>query len=194
MFAFEGWDAAGKGGAIRRLTAAMDPLSFAVYPYAAPNAVERMYHYLWRFWQNVPAPGEISIFDRTWYGRVMVERIEKLTPDVDWRRGYAEINEMEKQWSEANMVLAKFWLQIDQEEQARRFKDREENPEKEWKITEEDWRNRAKWSDYEAAVNEMIARTNTDYAPWIIVEANSKYYARLKVLETVIDLLEKKLK
>ena len=172
----------------------MDPLSFAVYPYAAPNAVERMYHYLWRFWQNVPAPGEISIFDRTWYGRVMVERIEKLTPDVDWRRGYAEINEMEKQWSEANMVLAKFWLQIDQEEQARRFKDREENPEKEWKITEEDWRNRAKWSDYEAAVNEMIARTNTDYAPWIIVEANSKYYARLKVLETVIDLLEKKLK
>ena len=194
VFAFEGWDAAGKGGAIRRLTAAMDPLSFAVYPYAAPNAVERMYHYLWRFWQNVPAPGEISIFDRTWYGRVMVERIEKLTPDVDWRRGYAEINEMEKQWSEANMVLAKFWLQIDQEEQARRFKDREENPEKEWKITEEDWRNRAKWSDYEAAVNEMIARTNTDYAPWIIVEANSKYYARLKVLETVIDLLEKKLK
>lgn len=194
VFAFEGWDAAGKGGAIRRLTAAMDPLSFAVYPYSAPNAVERMYHYLWRFWQNVPAPGEISIFDRTWYGRVMVERIEKLTPDVDWRRGYDEINEMEKQWSEANMVVAKFWLQIDQEEQARRFKDREENPEKEWKITEEDWRNRAKWSDYEAAVNEMIARTNTDYAPWIIVEANSKCYARLKVLETVIDLLEKKLK
>lgn len=194
ILAFEGWDAGGKGGAIRRVTAALDPLAFAVHPYSAPNAVERQYHYLWRFWINVPEPGEMALFDRTWYGRVMVERIEKLTPDEDWRRGYDEIREMEKVWAEAGCVVLKFWLQIDRDEQARRFKERESDPEKEWKITEEDWRNRAKWPQYEEAVNEMIARTDTEYAPWIIVEANSKYYARLKVLETVIDALEKKVK
>ena len=135
-----------------------------------------------------------ALFDRTWYGRVMVERIEKITPDVDWRRAYDEINETEKEWADANMVVLKFWLQIDKDEQARRFKERENNPEKLWKITDEDWRNRAKWAEYEDAVNEMLGRTNTDYAPWIIVEANSKYYARLKVLKTIIDALEKKLK
>ena len=124
----------------------------------------------------------------------MVERIEKITPDVDWRRAYNEINEMEKEWAEANIVVLKFWLQIDKDEQARRFKERENNPEKLWKITDEDWRNRAKWAEYEDAVNEMIGRTNTDYAPWIIVEGNSKLYARLKVLKTIIDALEKKLK
>jgi polyphosphate kinase 2 (PPK2 family) len=123
-----------------------------------------------------------------------VERIEKITPDVDWRRAYDEINEMEKEWTKANMVVLKFWLQIDKDEQARRFKEREKNPEKLWKITDEDWRNRAKWAEYEDAVNEMLGRTNTDYAPWIIVEANSKLYARLKVLKTIIDALEKKLK
>ena len=194
ILAFEGWDAAGKGGAIRRVTAALDPLGFAVHPYSAPNAVERMFHYMWRFWVNIPAPGQIAVFDRTWYGRVMVERIEKLTPDADWRRAYDEINETEKQWSEADMVIVKFWLQIDQDEQARRFKEREENPEKVWKITDEDWRNRAKWPQYEDAVNEMLGRTNTPWAPWVVVEAESKYYARLKVLKTVIDRLEAKLK
>ena len=194
ILAFEGWDAAGKGGAIRRVTAALDPLGFAVHPYAAPNVVERMYHYLWRFWVNVPQPGSIALFDRTWYGRVMVERIEKLTPDVDWRRAYEEINETERQWAEANTVILKFWLQIDQDEQARRFRDREANPEKVWKITDEDWRNRAKWPQYEEAVNEMLGRTDTPWAPWIVVEAESKYYARLKVLKTVVDALEAKLK
>ena len=194
VLAFEGWDAGGKGGAIKRVTQALDPLDFSVHPYSAPNAVERLFHYLWRFWINVPETGQFALFDRSWYGRVMVERIEKITPDVDWRRAYDEINEMEKQWSEANIVILKFWLQIDKDEQARRFKERENNPEKLWKITDEDWRNRAKWNEYEEAVNEMIGRTNTDYAPWIIVEANSKYYARLKVLKTIIDALEKKLK
>lgn len=134
------------------------------------------------------------MFDRTWYGRVMVERIEKLTPDVDWRRAYEEINETERQWAEANTVILKFWLQIDQDEQARRFRDREANPEKVWKITDEDWRNRAKWPQYEEAVNEMLGRTDTPWAPWIVVEAESKYYARLKVLKTVVDALEAKLK
>ena len=194
ILAFEGWDAGGKGGAIKRVAEALDPLDFSVHPYSAPNQVERLFHYLWRFWINVPAPGQIALFDRTWYGRVMVERIEKITPDVDWRRGYDEINEMEKEWTEANIVVLKFWLQIDKDEQARRFKERESNPEKLWKITDEDWRNRAKWAEYEDAVNEMIGRTNTDYAPWIIVEGNSKLYARLKVLKTIIDALEKKLK
>ncbi|XOQ52615.1 MAG: Polyphosphate:AMP phosphotransferase [Succiniclasticum sp.] len=193
ILAFEGWDAAGKGGTIRRVTAALDPMGFAVHPYSAPNVVERMYHYLWRFWINYPEPGSIALFDRTWYGRVMVERIEKLTPDVDWRRAYDEINETERQWSEANTVIAKFWLQIDQDEQARRFKDREDNPEKVWKITDEDWRNRAKWPQYEDAVNEMLGRTNTPWAPWIVVEAEDKLYARLKVLKTVVDMLEAKL-
>ncbi len=194
VLAFEGWDAGGKGGAIKRVTDALDPLDFAVHPNSAPNQVERMFHYLWRFWIHVPMPGYIALFDRTWYGRVMVERIEKLTPDVDWRRAYDEINEMEKEWTEANIVVLKFWLQIDKDEQARRFRERENNPEKLWKITEEDWRNRAKWGEYEDAVNEMLGRTNTDYAPWVIVEANSKYYARLKVLKATIDALEKKLK
>lgn len=194
ILAFEGWDAGGKGGAIRRVTAALDPLGFAVHPYSAPNSVERQYHYLWRFWINVPEVGEMALFDRTWYGRVMVERIEKLTPDEDWHRAYEEINEMEKEWTEADIVVIKFWLQIDREEQARRFKNRENDPEKMWKITEEDWRNRAKWPQYEEAVNEMIARTDTAYAPWVVVEANSKYYARLKVLKTVIDTLEQKVK
>ena len=192
--AFEGWDAGGKGGAIKRVAEALDPLDFSVHPYSAPNQVEKLFHYLWRFWINVPAPGHFALFDRTWYGRVMVERIEKITPDVDWRRAYDEINEMEKEWTKANMVVLKFWLQIDKDEQARRFKEREKNPEKLWKITDEDWRNRAKWAEYEDAVNEMLGRTNTDYAPWIIVEANSKLYARLKVLKTIIDALEKKLK
>ena len=193
VIAFEGWDAAGKGGAIRRLTSSMDPLGYAVNPVSAPNAVEKAFHYLWRFWIHVPLKGEIAIFDRTWYGRVMVERVEHFTPDVDWQRAYGEINEMEAQWSENKIAIAKFWLQIDKDEQERRFKLREANPAKVWKITDEDWRNRAKWPEYEVAVNEMLARTSTSYAPWTIVEGDDKLYARIKILKTVVEMLEKHL-
>lgn len=193
IIGFEGWDAAGKGGAIRRLTAALNPLCYLVRPIAAPNVVEKDYNYQWRFWVNMPAPGNITIFDRTWYGRVMVERLEGFARAAEWQRAYDEIKEMEKQWTDAGVALAKFWLQIDKEEQLRRFEERQNNPIKEWKITAEDWRNREKWTAYEGAVNEMLVRTSTDYAPWTIVEGNNKYYARLKVLKTIIDLFEEKL-
>ena len=194
VFGFEGWDAGGKGGAIRRLTAALDPLGYSVNPVAAPNVVEKSFNYLWRFWTRFPKQGEIAIFDRTWYGRVMVERIEGFATQDEWGRAYAEINEMEAQWAEYGTVIGKCWLQIDKDEQYKRFKEREQNPNKEWKITDEDWRNREKWDAYEAAVNEMLVRTSTDYAPWTIVEGNNKYYARLKVLKTVIEMFEKRLK
>lgn len=193
VIGFEGWDAAGKGGAIRRLTAALDPLGYSVNPVAAPNIVEKQFHYLWRFWLHLPKPGSIAIFDRTWYGRVMVERLEGFAAPHEWQRAYEEIKDMEAQWSEHGIAIAKFWLQIDKDEQYRRFKEREGNPQKTWKITDEDWRNREKWDAYEEAVNEMLIRTDTSYAPWTIVEGNNKYYARLKVLQTVIDLFEKKL-
>ena len=194
VFGFEGWDAGGKGGAIRRLTAALDPLGYSVNSVAAPNVVEKSFNYLWRFWTRFPKQGEIAIFDRTWYGRVMVERIEGFATQDEWGRAYAEINEMEAQWAEYGTVIGKFWLQIDKDEQYKRFKEREQNPNKEWKITDEDWRNREKWDAYEAAVNEMLVRTSTDYAPWTIVEGNNKYYARLKVLKTVIEMFEKRVK
>lgn len=193
VIGFEGWDAGGKGGAIRRLTASLDPLGYTVQSVAAPNAVERQYHYLWRFWQHLPKAGQISIFDRTWYGRVMVERIEGFAKAWEWQRAYEEIKEMEAQWADHGLAIAKFWLQIDQEEQLRRFQERQQNPFKQWKITEEDWRNREKWPAYEAAVNEMLMRTDTPQAPWTVVEGNNKYYARLKVLQTVIDLFEHRL-
>ena len=193
VIGFEGWDAGGKGGAIRRLTAALDPLGYVVHPVAAPNELERQYHYLWRFWSKLNSKGGIMIFDRTWYGRVMVERIEGFAKPHEWQRAYDEIKDMESQWAESGIAIAKFWLQIDQEEQYRRFQEREANPNKQWKITEEDWRNRKKWSQYEEAVNEMLVRTDTSYAPWTIVEGNDKYHARLKVLETVINLFEEKI-
>ena len=193
VICFEGWDAAGKGGAIRRLTAALDPLGFSVNPVAAPNAVERQFHYLWRFWVHLPRSGNIAIFDRTWYGRVMVERIEGFAKNHEWQRAYDEIKDMEAQWAEHGFAIAKFWLQIDKDEQLRRFTERQNDPIKQWKITDEDWRNRDKWDAYEQAVNEMLVRTDTSYAPWTVVEGNNKYYARLKVLKTVVDMFEKKL-
>lgn len=193
VICFEGWDAAGKGGAIRRLTAALDPLGFSVQPVSAPNVVERQFHYLWRFWVHLPSPGNIAIFDRTWYGRVMVERIEGFAKDYEWQRAYDEIKDMEQQWAEHGFAIAKFWLQIDKDEQLRRFTDRQNDSMKQWKITDEDWRNREKWDAYEAAVNEMLVRTDTSYAPWTVVEGNNKYYARLKVLKTIVNLFEKKL-
>lgn len=194
IVAFEGWDAGGKGGAIRRLTGSLDPLGYKVFPVAAPNVIERQYNHLWRFWIHVPDEGLTSIFDRTWYGRFMVERLEGFARVDEWERGFAEVISMEKQWTEHGMALAKFWLQIDKDEQLRRFTERQNDVNKQWKITDEDWRNREKWDQYEDAVNEMIARTSTPNAPWTIVEGNNKYYARLKVLKTIIDLWESKLK
>ena len=191
--AFEGWDAGGKGGAIKRLTEKMDPRGYAVVPTASPNDIEKAHHYLWRFWNEFPKDGHIAIFDRTWYGRVMVERIEGFATEDEWTRAYKEMNDMELQLAHNGTVILKFWLHIDPDEQERRFNDRMANPEKQWKITDEDWRNRAKWHEYEIAVDDMLLKTSTSYAPWIVVEANSKYYARIKVLETVVHALEEAL-
>lgn len=194
VLGFEGWDAAGKGGAIKRLTSHLDPRGYRVNPTTAPNDEERMHHYLWRFWNKMPKAGHIAIFDRTWYGRVMVERIEGFCTEDEWRRAYQEINEMEAHLVNFGAVVLKFWIHIDKDEQERRFKDRMEKPDKQWKITDEDWRNRDKWEEYETAVNEMLVRTSTLSAPWIVVEGNSKYYARIKVLESVADALEEKIR
>lgn len=194
VLAFEGWDAGGKGGAIKRLTQALDPRGYEVHPVSAPNDLEKSHHYLWRFWTAVPKAGHIAIFDRSWYGRVMVERLEGFCSEDEWRRAYKEINNMEECWANSGCIVLKFWMQIDKDEQERRFTERQENPDKQWKITDEDWRNRAKWDQYEVAVDEMLVRTSTTYAPWIIVEANNKYYARIKVLKTVVDAIEQYLK
>ena len=194
VLGFEGWDAGGKGGAIKRLTAKMDARGYVVNPTASPNDIEKAHHYLWRFWRAMPKDGHVAIFDRTWYGRVMVERIEGFCTTEEWKRAYKEINDMEKDLYNAGVIVIKFWMHIDKDEQERRFKERQENPEKQWKITDEDWRNREKWDQYEDAVNEMLMRTSTDYAPWVVVEGNSKYYARVKVLQTVVDAIEKRLK
>ncbi len=193
VLGFEGWDAGGKGGAIKRLTEKMDSRGYTVIPTASPNDWEKAHHYLWRFWQAMPKAGHFSIFDRTWYGRVMVERIEGFCTTEEWQRAYKEINAMERDLYDAGAVVLKFWMQIDKDEQARRFKARQEDPEKQWKITDEDWRNREKWDAYETAVNEMLIRTSTPHAPWIVVEGNSKYYARIKVLETVVEALEERM-
>lgn len=193
IIAFEGWDAGGKGGAIKRLTGKMDPRGYAVHPTASPNDIEKAHHYLWRFWNTFPKAGHISIYDRSWYGRVMVERVEGFCTTDEWKRAYKEINDMEKHCANFGAVVLKFFMHIDRDEQERRFNERIENPEKQWKITEEDWRNREKWDLYEVAINEMLLKTSTLYAPWIIVEGNSKYYARVKVLETVVRALEERL-
>ncbi|MBQ8638096.1 MAG: polyphosphate:AMP phosphotransferase [Lachnospiraceae bacterium] len=194
ILVFEGWDASGKGGAIRRLTQALDPRGYQVNPTSSPNDIEKAHHYLWRFWRNMPKTGHIAIFDRSWYGRVMVERIEGFCSTDEWKRAYREINDMEAHLAHSGSIILKFWMQIDKEEQERRFHERMENPQKQWKITDEDWRNRSKWDQYELAVDEMLIRTSTTYAPWIIVEGNNKYYARIKVLETVIRAMEDRLK
>ncbi|HWR43418.1 polyphosphate:AMP phosphotransferase [Sporomusa sp.] len=193
IIVFEGWDAAGKGGAIRRLTQDMDPRGYTVIPICAPTAEEKAHHYLWRFWRNVPKAGHIAIFDRSWYGRVLVERVEGFCRENEWRRAYKEINEMEEQWANFGAVLVKFWLHIDKDEQKRRFEERLANPGKQWKITGEDWRNREQWELYENAVDEMFFRTSTTYAPWTLVEANSKEYARKKVIQSVIEAIEDKI-
>lgn len=193
VLAFEGWDAGGKGGAIKRLTRALDPRGYTVNPTSSPNDIERAHHYLWRFWTRMPKDGHIAIFDRTWYGRVMVERIEGFCTTQEWQRAFKEMNQMEQQLVNHGAIVIKFWMHIDKEEQERRFKERQETPDKQWKITDEDWRNREKWELYEQAVDEMMVRTSTVNAPWVIVEGNDKLYARIKVLETVVDALEKRL-
>ena len=194
VIAFEGWDAAGKGGAIKRVGSALDPRGYEAVPIAAPTAAEKNRHYLWRFWTHLPKDGHITIFDRTWYGRVMVERLEGFTPEERCAMAYKEIDEFERELSESGVIVIKFWMQIDKDEQLRRFTDRMNTPEKRWKITDEDWRNREKWDRYEAAIDEMIQKTSTEFAPWTIVEGNDKKYARLKVLETVIERIKKELK
>jgi polyphosphate:AMP phosphotransferase len=188
---FEGWDAAGKGGAIRRVTAALDARSYQVIPIAAPTDEERAHHYLWRFWRHLSRAGRVTIFDRSWYGRVLVERVEGFASEPEWRRGYSEINDFENELVDSGIVLVKYWLHITPDEQLRRFKEREQAGYKRWKLTDEDWRNREKWGDYERAVNEMVERTSTRRAPWTLVEANDKYFARLKVLKTACDALAK---
>jgi polyphosphate:AMP phosphotransferase len=187
---FEGWDAAGKGGAIRRITAALDARDYQIIPIAAPTDEERAHHYLWRFWRHLPRAGRITIFDRTWYGRVLVERVEGFATEAEWMRGYAEINQFEEQLVEHGIVLVKYWLHITKEEQLRRFRERERTPFKRFKLTEEDWRNREKWDPYEQAVNAMVERTSTRVAPWTLVEANDKRYARVKVIATLCDRLQ----
>ena len=194
VLGFEGWDAGGKGGAIKRLTERMDARGYVVNPTASPNDIEKAHHYLWRFWRAMPKDGHVAIFDRTWYGRVMVERIEGFCTTEEWKRAYKEINDMEKDLYDAGAIVIKFWMHIDKDEQERRFRERQENPEKQWKITDEDWRNREKWDQYEDAVNEMLMRTSTDYAPWVVVEGNDKYYARVKVLRAVVEAIEARLK
>lgn len=193
IIAYEGWDAAGKGGNIKRITEALDPRGFEVHPIASPEPHEKARHYLWRFWNRLPKTGHIAVFDRTWYGRVMVERLEGFCRENDWQRAYNEINEFEKELADWGAVIIKFWVQIDKDTQLARFNERQNTPAKQWKITEEDWRNREKWDLYEGAVNEMLQKTNTTYAPWHILESNDKRYARLKALRIVIESIEKAL-
>ena len=190
---FEGMDAAGKGGAIRRLTAAVDARLFHTIPVAAPTDEERAQPYLWRFWRHVPRKGRITIYDRSWYGRVLVERIEGFCSEADWMRAYSEITDFEELLARNGAIVAKFWLQISKEEQLRRFKEREATRFKRFKITAEDWRNREKWSAYQEAAADMIERTSTAHAPWTLIEANDKYHARVKVLATLVQAIEKTL-
>ena len=193
IIAYEGWDAAGKGGNIKRITGALDPRGYEVHPIASPEPHEKARHYLWRFWTRLPKTGHIAIFDRTWYGRVMVERLEGFCSENDWKRAYNEINEFEKELHDWGAVIIKFWVQIDKDTQLERFNERQNTPQKQWKITDEDWRNREKWDQYEDAVNEMIQKTSTTYAPWHILESVDKRYARIKALKIVIEELEKAL-
>lgn len=187
---FEGNDAAGKGGSIRRVTAALDARQFAIVPVAAPSEEERAQPYLWRFFRCLPRRGQMTIFDRSWYGRVLVERVEGLCPEDAWMRAYNEINDFEEQLVEARVVVVKLWLAISQEEQLARFNDREHVDFKRFKIGEEDYRNRAKWQSYAEAVNDMVERTSTDICPWTLVEANDKHFARIKVLRTIVEAIE----
>jgi polyphosphate kinase 2 (PPK2 family) len=192
---YEGWDAGGKGGNIKRVTEKLDPRGYEVFSVAAPKGEDATHHYLWRFWRRLKPPDEkqIIIFDRTWYGRVMVERIEGFCTEAEWKRAYREINEFERQLVDFGMIVQKFWIHISPEEQLRRFEARRDTAYKAWKLTEEDWRNRAKWDAYAEAVNDMLLRTSTATAPWTIVEGDDKWFARVKTLRTMVEVLGKEL-
>lgn len=194
VLAFEGWDAAGKGGVIRRCTAALEVGSYRVIPIAAPTPEELLHHYMWRFWRNLPAPGEFVVFDRSWYGRVLVERIEGLATPAEWQRAYDEINDFEQQLVESGHLVQKFWLHISPQEQLDRFEAREKTPYKKYKLTDEDYRNRDRWDDYERAVDQMVLRTSTDSAPWHLVSAEDKQHARIEVLHTLTRALRRALR
>ena len=193
ILVFEGQDAAGKGGAIRRVTHALDARQFDITPVAAPSSYEMSRPYLWRFWRHLPRHGRVAIFDRSWYGRVLVERVEKLTAPAQWRRAYGEINDFEEQLVASGALVLKFWLAVTEDVQLERFKEREKSPFKNFKITPDDWRNREKWKDYAAAANEMLARTDVAHAPWHLVSANDKRYARVQVLRHIVQALEEQL-
>lgn len=190
---YEGWDAAGKGGNIKRVAAALDPRGYEAIPIAAPTSEELAHHHLWRFWRRLPKTGHIAIFDRTWYGRLMVERLEGFCSEDDWHRAFTELNEFEQELHDWGAIIVKFWIHIDKDEQYRRFMDRQNTPSKQWKLTDEDWRNREKWDLYEEAVDDMLQLTSTDFAPWTIIESNDKRFARLKALTTLIDAIENRL-
>ena len=187
---FEGWDAAGKGSAIRRVTAAVDPRMYRIIPIAAPTDEERARHYLWRFWRHLPRAGMTTIFDRSWYGRVLVERVEGFAREDEWKRAFLEISDFEEQLAESGIVVSKFWIHIGKDEQLRRFKQREEIAYKRYKITDEDWRNREKWDAYKSAINDMVAHTSTKFAPWTLVAGNDKKFARVQILKTLCKHLE----
>ncbi|MCW5765979.1 MAG: hypothetical protein KIT68_08390, partial [Phycisphaeraceae bacterium] len=194
VLVFEGMDAAGKGSTIRRVTRAMDARFYRVVPVAAPSDEERAQPYLWRFWRHLPRRGRCVIFDRSWYGRVLVERVEGFCAPGDWGRAYHEINEFEEELTESGGIVVKVWLSITLDEQLKRFRERERTPYKRFKITAEDWRNRSRWPLYERAVCDMVDRTSTDHAPWRLVAANDKYHARVEVLETICGAIERRLK
>jgi polyphosphate kinase 2 (PPK2 family) len=187
IIVYEGDDAGGKGGNIKRVTEKLDPRGYVVHPIAAPKGEDKTHHYLWRFWRRLPDKGQIAIFDRSWYGRVMVERIEGFCTEEEWKRAYREINHFERQLVDFGTILFKFYIHISKEEQLRRFEAREQMAYKAWKLTDEDWRNREKWDQYTEAVNEMLLRTSTLTAPWTVVEGNCKWYARIKVLKTLVE-------
>jgi polyphosphate kinase 2 (PPK2 family) len=194
ILVYEGWDAGGKGGNIKRVTEKLDPRGYVVHAISAPKGDDKTHHYLWRFWRRLPEKGQIAIFDRTWYGRVMVERIEGFCTEEEWKRAYREINRFERQLVDFGTILFKFWIHISEEEQLRRFEARKATPHKSWKLTDEDWRNRERWDDYESAVSDMLRKTSTLTAPWTIVEGDCKWHARIKVLQTLVDGLSSALK
>lgn len=191
VIVFEGWDAAGKGGAIKRITERLDPRAYSVYPISAPHGDEKTKHYLYRFWKRLPENGQIAIFDRSWYGRVLVERVEGFCSEKEWRRAYDEINDFERALTDDGAIIVKVYLHITKEEQLFRFKRREADPMKHWKINEEDWRNRKHWPEHNQAAEEMFERTSTKDAPWSVVPANYKWFARVKTLKTVVEAIEK---
>jgi polyphosphate kinase 2 (PPK2 family) len=189
LIVFEGWDASGKGGAIRRINAALDSRAVRVIPVAAPTDEESAHHYLWRFWRHLSRAGQFTIFDRSWYGRVLVERVEGFATEKDWRRAYTEINQFEQQMVDHGIVVLKFWMHIGNDEQLRRFEVRQQTSYKRWKLTDEDWRNRERWPEYELAVHDMVERTSTSGAPWRLVEGNDKRFARVSVLRQTCEAL-----